>query len=133
MIRGFHVTKKWEVKKWRQSKVTYNYLHANYVRAKHPILKAKRKYEDKTQQEPIRQDVTSIAFLVVHFQWKGQRIKDFFARIQSKPPKVKDEEPCWDINKTAYLFLNCLRNVNLRKLYSLFNFLQPFSVSLMCW
>lgn len=68
MIRGFHVTKKWEVKKWRQSKVKYNYLHANYVRAKHPILKAKRKYEDKTQQEPIRQDVTSIAFLVVHFQ-----------------------------------------------------------------
>lgn len=62
MIRGFHVTKKWEVKKWRQSKVKYNYLHANYVRAKHPIPKAKRKYEDKTQQEPIRQDVTSIAF-----------------------------------------------------------------------
>lgn len=57
-----------EVKKWRQSKVTYIYLHANYVQAKHPIPKAKRRHEDKTHQEPIRQDVTSIAFLVVHFQ-----------------------------------------------------------------
>lgn len=69
MIRGFHVTEM-RGKKVAPVKGNIHLSTRQLCAAKHPIPKAKRKYEDKskTQQEPIRQDVTSIAFLVVHFQ-----------------------------------------------------------------